>query len=398
MLFYGEIKGRAERLQKRLVEIRRHFHRHPELSFKEKETGEYIYSLLQDLGLEVKKNVGGTGVVALLKGKKPGRTVAIRADMDALPVQDKKETPYASINKGICHACGHDAHMAIVIGVVFLLSEINREFAGQVKFIFQPAEEKPPGGASLMIKEGVLEDPPVDCLLGAHMSPYHPAGTVALKKGEVMAAADIFELTVLGKGGHGAAPHQGVDAIAVASQVIQSLQLISSRMTEPTEPVVLTIGTIKGGEGFNIIAGEVKMQGTVRTFSPSLRDKMKDIMEKIVNGVTSSFDAGYKLDYFHSYPALVNDNKIMDIVEGASREVLGDEGVVWLEKPFMGSEDFSCYLEHVPGAYVFLGARQEESKEVYPWHHYNFDINEDALSIGAGLLSWTILRILNDYF
>ncbi len=398
MLSNGEIKGRAKSLQEKLVEIRRHLHRHPELSFQEKETGEYIYSLLQDLGLEVEKNVGGTGVVALLKGNKPGKTVAIRADMDALPVQDKKEKPYTSVNEGICHACGHDAHMAIVIGVIFILLETNRDFAGQVKFIFQPAEEKPPGGARLMIEEGVLENPPVDCLLGLHMSPYHPVGTVALKKGEVMAAADIFELTVLGRGGHGAAPHQGVDAIAVSSQVIQALQMISSRITEPAEPVVLTIGTIKGGEGFNIIAGEVKMQGTVRTFSPSLREKMPAIMEKITKGVTSSFEAEYKLDYIHTYPVLHNDNNLMNMVEVASREILGEEGLIWLEKPFMGSEDFSCYLEHVPGAYVFLGARLEDNKDIYPWHHHNFDINEETLSTGAGLLSWTILKILEGYY
>ncbi|PKM79489.1 MAG: amidohydrolase [Firmicutes bacterium HGW-Firmicutes-13] len=395
MLTCEEIRRKAEELQNRLIEIRRHLHRNPEVAFNEVKTGEYVYEQIKSLNLEVRKNVGGTGVVALLRGREPGKTAAIRADMDALPLQDKKDVTYASLNDGVCHACGHDAHMAMLIGTAHLLSEKREEFAGQVKFIFQPAEEKPPGGARLMVREGVLDNPPVDCLLGIHSFPYLPAGTVGIKKGELMAAADTFKLTILGRGGHGASPHQAVDAVVISSQVIQSLQLISSRMVDPTESLVISIGTIRGGQGYNIIAEKVEMEGTVRTLTPGLRSEMKNIIENVVKGVTSAFYAGYELEYNNNYPVLVNDDRIINTVQEASLEMLGEQGVNIMKKPMMGSEDFACYLERVPGAFFFLGTQPEKREEIYPWHHPKFDINEKALAVGTGILSWTVLKLLS---
>lgn len=396
MLICGEIKRRAEELQDRLIEIRRYLHQNPETAFQEVETGKYLYDQIKSLGLEVEKNVGGTGVVGLLKGKGPGKTAAIRADMDALPVQDRKKVSYASQNDGVCHACGHDAHMAMVLGAAHLLSELRNKFDGQVKFIFQPAEEKPPGGARLMIKEGVLENPTVDFLLGIHTFPYLPAGTVGLKRGELMAAADSFKLTILGRSGHGASPHQAVDAIVVSSQVIQSIQLISSRMVDPAESLVISLGTIRGGESYNIIAEKVEIEGTVRTLNPDLRKEIRHIIERMVRGVTAVFHAEYRLEYNEYNPVLINDDEIMSIVEEASLEMLGEGGVNILKKPIMGSEDFSRYLERVPGAFIFLGTGPDKDKgeEVYPWHHPKFDINERALAVGTGILSWTVLKLL----
>jgi len=394
MSSYGEIRERAGDLHHKLVEIRRHFHSYPELSFQEKETGNYIYDLMNSLGLETKKEVGGTGVTALLQGLQEGPTVALRADMDALPIQDTKEVSYASTREGVCHACGHDVHMAVLIGTALILSEKREELKGQVKFIFQPAEEKPPGGARLMVQEGVLDNPRVNCILGIHTFPYHRAGKVVLKKGELMAAADSFKLTIRGKGGHGAAPHQSVDAVVVASQVVQALQLISSRMVDPLEPLVVTIGTINGGESFNIIAEEVEMKGTVRTLNPHTREKIPEIIENIAEGITKGFKATYLLEYDQNYPVLMNDPRVMEVVEGAAREILGQERVVNLEKPVMGSEDFSCYLEQVPGAFVFLGTGGEG--EVYPWHHHKFDVDEGVLSTGAAFLSWSAVKLLQN--
>lgn len=397
MFLSKEVKVSAETLKDRLVEIRRHLHRYPETAFEEEKTGEYISTLLEEQGLEVKKNVAGTGVVALLKGCEEGKTIALRADMDALPLQDVKDADYSSRHPGVCHACGHDAHMAVVIGAAMLLLKYRDRMKGQVKFIFQPAEEKPPGGASFMIEAGVLDHPSVDAILGIHTNPYFPVGSVALKKGPVMAAADLIKIKIIGSGGHGAAPHQTVDPIVTAAQVIQGLQLIASRRVDPLESVVVTIGKIQGGEKFNIIPREVELEGTVRTLTSDLHNQVKGMIEMILEGTTSACGAQYELEYTRNYPVLVNDIKITDLVEDASREILGKANTLILEKPLMGSEDFANYLEHVPGSYLFLGVRPEEGRIIYPWHHPGYDINEEALPVGAAVLSWAALMLLQNY-
>ncbi|UNC92944.1 M20 metallopeptidase family protein [Candidatus Contubernalis alkaliaceticus] len=394
MFFNEELKFSAEILKEQLVEIRRHFHRYPETAFEEEKTGEYISSLLEKLGLKVQKNVAGTGVTALLKGSEPGKTIALRADMDALPLQDGKDADYSSRYPGVCHACGHDAHMTVVLGAAMLLLKYSEKIKGQVKFIFQPAEEKPPGGACFMIEAGVLTQPSVDAILGIHTNPYYPVGSVALKRGPVMAAADSFKIKIIGSGGHGAAPHQTVDSVVVASQVIQALQLISSRRVNPIEPVVLSIGKIQGGEKFNIIAAEVEMEGTVRTLSSELRDRMEGMIDEILKGITSACGAAYELEYTRNYPVLVNEDKVTALVEEASREILGEENTLIMESPLMGSEDFAHYLEHVPGSYLFLGVAPEAGKSVHPWHHQDYDINEESLPVGAAVLAWAALKLL----
>lgn len=396
MILGKELKVNAETLKDRLVEIRRHFHCYPETAFEEEKTGEYISVLLEEVGLEVKRNVAGTGVVALLKGSEEGKTIALRADMDALPLQDIKDADYSSRHPGVCHACGHDAHMAVVIGAALLLSKYRDRMKGQVKFIFQPAEEKPPGGASFMIEAGALDHPSVDAILGIHTNPYFPVGSVALKKGPIMAAADLIKIKIIGSGGHGAAPHQTVDPVVAAAQVIQGLQLISSRMVDPLEPIVVTIAKIQGGEKFNIIPREVELEGTVRTLNPGLRDQVKGMIERILGGITSACGAQYELEYVRNYPVLVNDHNITALVEEASREILGKENTVILEKPLMGSEDFASYLEHIPGSYLFLGVGPEEGKTIYPWHHPGYDINEEALPVGAAVLAWAALKLLQN--
>ncbi len=389
-----EVKVSAETLKDRLVDIRRQFHRYPETAFEEERTGEYISALLEKQGLEVNKNVAGTGVVALLKGSQEGKTIALRADMDALPLQDIKDVDYSSRHPGVCHACGHDAHMAVVIGAALLLIKYRDRVKGQVKFLFQPAEEKPPGGASFMIEAGALENPAVDAILGIHTNPYLPVGSAAFKKGPVMAAADLIHIKIIGSGGHGAAPHQAVDPIVAASQVIQGLQLIPSRMVDPLEPVVVTIGRIQGGEKFNIIPREVELEGTVRTLNPRLRHEVREMIEKILGGISSACGAQYELEYIRNYPVLMNHDEITGHVIEASREILGEDHTVILEKPLMGSEDFANYLERIPGSYFFLGVGPEEGSPIYPWHHPGFDINEEALPTGAALMAWAALNLL----
>lgn len=397
MLSVGDIKEQAQGLQEELVRIRRYLHSFPELSYQEEKTGEYISGYLVEQGLEVKKGVGGEGVVALLRGKAGGRTVALRADMDALPVQDQKRAPYASRVPGVCHACGHDAHMAVVLGAARVLSRCREKFAGQVKFIFQPAEEKPPGGALALIQAGVLEDPPVDFITGIHNTPFLGEGKIGLKEGPSWAAADYFRLTIRGRSGHGAAPHQGIDAIVVAAQVIQAIQMIPGRVIDPVEPLVITIGTIQGGESFNILAGEVTMEGTVRTMDREIRSQMEGILGRQVQGITLASGASYLLDYQQHYPVLINHPGAVGLAARASREVLGEESVTWLEKPLMGSEDFARYLEKVPGVFILLGAGKAGKEEnVFPWHHPEFDLDEKALSRGVALLTWITLKYLRE--
>ena len=368
-----------ERLFAVLQKIRRHLHSYPELSFQEEKTKAYIAEELASLNLTVER-LGGGLVASLRKGR--GKTVALRADMDALPLQDTKPVAYASRHKGVCHACGHDAHMAMVLGAAHLLQ--GREFQGEVRFLFQPGEELPPGGALPMVQNGALKG--VDAIFGLHLSPFVPFGLVGLKKGVVMAAADRFTITVTGKSGHGAIPHKSVDAIVTASQAIAALQTVVSRWRDPLDPMVLTIGRIQGGTAFNIIAGEVQMEGTVRTLSANLRTAVPLLMERALKGVAISHDASISLNYSRGYPALVNSPETADLVAKAA--TAGQ--VSWLAEPLMGSEDFSYYLQEVPGCYFFLGTAREEPVSL---HNSHFDFDERILPLGASLLA----KIARDY-
>ncbi|MGB9813358.1 MAG: M20 metallopeptidase family protein [Thermovenabulum sp.] len=389
-----DLKERIQKIFPKVRELRRDFHAHPELGFEEVRTSEIIAMTLEGLGLEVKTKIAKTGVVGLLDTGKPGPTVALRADMDALPVKDAKKVPYASTVDGVCHACGHDGHTAMLLGTAMILSAMKNDFTGKVKFIFQPCEEQLPGGAKPMVEAGVLENPKVDNIFGIHLWTNYSIGKVGLKAGPLMAAADSFVIEIIGKGGHGSAPHQTVDAVVVASQVISAFQTIVSRSVNPLEPAVVSVGTLQAGYGFNIIADTAKITGTVRTFSEETRALIQKRMEEILKGITQAYNADYRFDYIKGYPAVINNEKVTEYVRQIAAEVVGEENVLNAE-PVMGGEDFAYYLQQVPGTFVFLGAKNEEKGIAFPHHHPEFDFDEDAMAIGIELMVRYVLNNKN---
>ncbi|MEW6684825.1 MAG: amidohydrolase [Candidatus Edwardsbacteria bacterium] len=397
---------KAEKLKKFLIFIRRRIHKNPELSFREKETAKIIAKQLQCLGLKVKEKVAETGLVGILKGtnkserlnedkslSKRGKCLLLRADMDALPIEEKTGFSYKSKISGRMHACGHDAHCAILLGTAYLLSEIKDLWSGTVKFVFQPGEETPPGGAQLMIKEGILERPKIDAAFALHLDPEIPLGKIGLKPHTLMGAADNIKIIIIGKGGHAAQPHKSVDTVVIAAQVIQALQTIVSRKVNPLSPVVITIGTIQGGYRSNIIADKVEMEGTVRTIEPAVREKMPQMIEKIIAGITRASDAKYELQYLWGYPPLFNDLKMIDLARQSAISLFGKKAILEIVYPLMGAEDFTYFLQKVPGALLRLGTRNKAKGVIYPWHHPKFNIDEDVLPIGAALLA----KIALDY-
>lgn len=383
---FPQFLGMARELLPELVRLRRQIHQNPELGFEEHRTARLVAETLRELNIEVTEGIAKTGVVGLLKGQEDGRVVALRADMDALPLEEKTGLPFASRNQGVMHACGHDAHTAMLLGAAMLLSQVRDRLPGRVKFIFQPCEESPPGGAQGMIQEGVLDKPKVGGIFGLHVNPLMPAGTIGLKEGTVMAAADMFKLVIKGKGGHGATPHHTVDSIVVAAHVIQALQTIPSRYVDPVKPVVLSIGTIHGGTKSNIIAGEVKLSGTVRTLDPSLRERIPELMEKMIKGVSSAFGAECSFEYERGFPPVVNHSQMVELVRRAAAKIVGSKRCFPIKQPSMGGEDFAYYVQRVPGAFFHLGVAKKEGPN-YPWHHPQFDIAEEALPVGAAILA-----------
>lgn len=387
----------AEKIKSQIITWRRQLHRYPELSFNEKKTAAMITGVLKKLGLEVRTGIGGTGVVGILRGMKDNKSaVALRADMDALPLHEDTGVDYASRNSGRMHACGHDAHMSMVLGTAAMLANYRQNLPGSVVFIFQPGEEKPPGGARLMIEEGVLENPPVKAIFGLHVTSSLPTGTVGIRDGAVMASADNFTIKIKGRSSHGASPHLGSDAIVASAQVILMLQSIVARRLDPVEPCVLTIGTVNGGEKENIVASEVTMTGTVRAINPSLRQQLETEMRQVLEGAAKATDTIIKLDYLHGYPALWNDSNLFKKFHSIATRMLGAEGVKELDVPSMGAEDFARYAEKVPALYFNLGAAIP-GEEFRPWHHPRFNINEDCLPIGVALLSAAVMDTLNNF-
>ncbi|MFD2172039.1 M20 metallopeptidase family protein [Tumebacillus lipolyticus] len=384
---------RIGELYPKLVETRRDLHRHPELGFEEVRTSKVVADWLRELGLEVETGIAKTGVVGRLRGAKSGKTVALRADMDALPIQDLKTCDYASTVPGVMHACGHDAHTTIVLGAATLLSELRDQLAGDVLFIFQPAEEGP-GGAAPMIEAGVLDG--VDMAFGIHMAPVAPAGIVAVSPGPAMASADEFTLTIRGKGGHGAYPHMAIDAIPIAAQVVTALQQVVSRAVDPTQTAVLSIGTIRGGTKSNVIADAVELTGTVRTFDPLLREEMPKRIESIASGIAASFGASAELDYQFKYPVLVNDREAVSLMRKVCIDMFGAARVLDAP-PQMSGEDFAYFLQKVPGCFTFLGCKHPQPLvESYNVHHPAFDIDERVLPLGVQVLVAGVLAYLND--
>lgn len=364
-----------------IIANRRDFHKYPELGFKEYRTAKVIAEKLQSYGIEVKTEVGKTGVVGDLYGKDGGKTIALRADMDALLVQETSDISYKSKNEGVMHACGHDGHMAMLLGAAKILAQNKDRISGSIRFIFQPAEEGK-GGARYMIADGCLDG--VDEIYGAHLWNYQPYGEIGVKSGAVMAAADIFDITVKGIGGHGAAPQGTVDAIVTASNLIMSLQTIVSRNTDPLESTVITVGKISGGHGFNIIADEVKLRGTTRAMTEENRQMVKNRMQEVIDGVAKATGATINLDYQDGYPPTINDEQATQIVQKVAHKIVGDEAV----EPYltMSAEDFAYYLQKISGCFFFIGsAPQGKELMSVPHHCSHFDIDERALLIGTSM-------------
>ncbi|MDM5328367.1 M20 family metallopeptidase [Neobacillus sp. CF12] len=373
-----------------MVSIRRFMHQHPELSFQEYNTSQFIKNYYEKLGIDVKDNVGGNGVVAKINGKKPGKTVALRADFDALPIQDEKEVPYKSLVPGVMHACGHDGHTATLLVLAKALNELKEELEGNYVFIHQHAEEYAPGGAISMIKDGCLDG--VDVIFGTHLWASEPTGTIQYRTGPIMAAADRFEIDIQGKGGHGAQPHKTKDAIVTASQLVVNLQQIVSRKVNPVESAVVTVGSFVAENAFNVIADKAKLIGTVRTFNDDVRQFIEDEMERIIQGTCHLSDSTFTFLYERGYPAVVNHEKETEFLIGAAKEV---PEVLTIEESElqMGGEDFAYYLKEIPGTFFFTGAKPQDADPGYPHHHPKFDINEDSMLIAAKTLGTAAIRI-----
>lgn len=367
-----------EALYPELVEIRRDLHMNPELSFKEERTPQKIAEYLESLGLEVTRNVGGNGVVAWLRGKKPGRTAAFRADFDALPIQDEKEVSYKSQVPGVMHACGHDIHTAALLGAAKVLSGCREQIHGNIVFIHQFAEEVVPGGAKAMIADGCLDG--VDVIYGAHVWSEMPVGTIGCREGYGMAAMDAFEIEIFGKGGHGAFPHLTVDPLVIGSQLVLNLQQIVSRRVNPLQPAVVTVGTFSSGQAYNIIPDSARMTGTVRTFDQNTRDLIERSIHDLAQAACEGAGARFEHCYDRGYPPVCSHAREVQDVRRAGERIVGSENVVEFE-PMMGGEDFAYYLEQIPGAFFVVGGRNPELKAIYPHHHPKFDVDERSMLV-----------------
>ena len=373
----GNIHQLVRELKDRVINIRRDLHRIPETAYTEKKTSAYVADYLNNLGLEVQTGIAQYGVIGLMKTDRPGPTLMIRADMDALPLKEDTGLPFASEHEGVMHACGHDAHMAMVLGAATVLNKIKNELKGNIKFLFQPAEEGP-GGAEPMIEAGVMENPKVDYSIGCHVWPDIPEGTIGVRPGPFMAAMDRFDIKIKGRGGHGAMPHVCVDALEVGTQVVSAFQRIVSRHMDPLEPTVVTVGTFHAGTAFNIIPAEAELSGTTRTFNQDTWNTWESRVEKVVRGVCESMGVDFELKYSQGYPVTINDESAAEVVRRCAEKVVGEDRVVMPQKT-MGGEDFAFYLQKSKGCFFALGVGREGA---VPVHNSKFDFNEDVLLLG----------------
>ena len=364
-----------------IIKTRRDFHKHPELSFQEKRTSKIVGDKLESYGLKVSRNIGKTGVVGVLKGKSGGKSIALRADMDALPIQETSNIPYKSINDGVMHACGHDAHTAMLLGAAEVLSKMKNKIKGEIHFIFQPAEEGY-AGAKFMIADGAIDN--VDEIYGMHVWNYQKSGTIGVKTGPVMAAADMFTIDIKGIGGHGATPQGTVDCVVVASHIIQALQTIVSRNTNPLESTVVTVGQINGGYNFNIIADKLTLKGTTRAYTEENRKMIKKRMKEIISGISKTFGAKINLKYKDGYPPVINNAMVTKKLEEVAKNIIGNDVIM----PYlsMGGEDFSYFANKIPGCFFFLGTAPKNARPMsVPQHCSHFNIDENAMLIGCSV-------------
>lgn len=384
-----------------VIEMRRYLHQHPELSFAEYKTADYIYKQLCSFGVEdIQRNVGnGLGIVARIHGAKPGPVIALRADFDALPIHEETDLPFKSQNEGVMHACGHDAHTAMLLGVAQIMNQHKNNFAGSVVCIFQNAEETKPGGAKSMIEDGALED--VDVIYGIHVVPEHEVGNVGYSMSYGSAASDTIEINVQGRGGHASRPHEAIDSVVIASEIITNLQSIVSRFVDPIDPAVLTFSSVAAGGGTapNIIADQAKIKGTVRTFSEETRQTIKRKFKQMTQAIVEMNDGSVEVNYYDGYPALLNNRELVkNIVDRIQSAQLFNEvlEIGPMNGAAMIGEDFAYYLQKVPGAFLNIGVKNPGESEAYPLHHPKFNLAEEALSKGMELYLFLLMQHLNE--
>ena len=388
-----EIKQRANEIHGQVIEMRRHLHAHPELSFHEYETSSFVKAQLDEMNISWEP-VAGTGVVGLIKGEKPSdQAIALRADMDALPIKETNEVDYISQNNGVMHACGHDVHTSSLLGTARILQSLKNKFGGTVKLIFQPGEEKLPGGASLMIKEGILSTPQPSAVIGQHVSPMADTGKIAIRKGKFMASMDEIFIIVRGKGGHGAQPHLNIDPVIIAAHILVALQQIVSRVANPTLPTVLSFGKVTANGAINVIPDEVYIEGTFRTLDESWRTEAHERIKKIAESIAESMGGNCDCKIVRGYPFLINDENLTMQVQSFAREYLGTENVMDADI-WMAAEDFAWYSQAADSCFYLLGIRNEKKRIVSSLHTSIFNIDESALAVSTGLMAYIAMRRL----
>jgi amidohydrolase len=395
MTLLNDVKRLASEFAEDTIRVRRHIHANPELSFQEFETAKFVAAELRRIGIEPKEGVAGTGITAIIEGINPqAKSIALRGDMDALPIFEQSDIPYKSKNDGVMHACGHDVHTSCLLGAARILFELRDRFEGSVKLVFQPGEEKNPGGASLMIKDGALENPKPLRMLGQHVMPYIPTGKIGFREGQYMASADEVYLTVKGKGGHAALPDRVIDPILIASHIIVALQQVVSRNADPKKPTVLSFGQIAGGHAQNVIPDEVKISGTFRALNEDWRFEAHKRITSLASGLAEAMGGSCDVLIDVGYPFLTNDPETTKIARAAASAYVGEENLVDLDL-WMGAEDFAYYSHLVPSCFYRLGTGNESKGTTLGVHTPKFNVDEDALEIGAGLMAWIAIAELN---
>jgi amidohydrolase len=389
----SEILAAARELLPWMIEIRRNLHQHPELGLEEHRTSRKVRDLLDEMGIEHEDGLGGTGILGVIRGKSEGKTVALRADLDALPIQDEKEVDYASKTPGTMHACGHDVHTTMLLGAARLLAREKDSLDGTVKLLFQPAEETV-GGAKLMIEAGALEEPKVNAIFGVHVDPALEVGTVGLHYGQRNASSDDLEIVVHGNAAHGAYAFEGVDAIVAAAHIVASLQTIVSRNIDAREAAVVSLGTIRGGTAGNIVANRVELVGTIRCLNQETRASVQQRIKETAEAVAHGMGARAEVTINPSYDPVVNDESMVEVVRDNSTKLLGDDAVVVFPKPNLGVEDFGYYLSEVPGVFYSLGVRNEDAGIIHPVHCGLFDVDESSMAIGVALQVLNALTVV----
>lgn len=386
----------VKNIESELIEIRRHLHRNPELSYEEYETAKFIQDKLRSYGIPFKSGIAGTGILGIIKGKDEGGVVALRADMDALPIQEENDHDFISKKKNIMHACGHDAHMAMLLGAGKILNQLRDRLQGTVLLVFQPAEEKTPvGGAKPMLEAGVFREIKPDVIYGQHVWPDLPAGQFGIRDREMMGASDGFKITIRGTGGHASMPHKTNDPIVTAAYLITNLQTIVARSVDPLEAAVVTIGKIEGGSARNIIGNQVTLEGTVRTYQPRIKEKVKERLFAIANHTAEMYGNTVEVEYYDGYPATINTPEWAKLARSTAQKLFGEEATPDVD-PVLAAEDFSRFLEEIPGAFIWLGTRLQDAEKQRGLHDSRFDINETALAKGTAFFVQLALDTLKE--